>query len=51
MEILAEPATVAALAKQGVEAESSSPQALDARISADIAKWRDVLAKAGIAPQ
>jgi tripartite-type tricarboxylate transporter receptor subunit TctC len=50
-QILAEPATIAALAKQGVDAESSSPQALAARIRADIRKWRDVVAKAGIKPQ
>ena len=50
-EVLAEPATIAALARQGVEAESSSPQALDARIRADVAKWRDVVAKAGIKPE
>jgi tripartite-type tricarboxylate transporter receptor subunit TctC len=51
VEILAEPATIAALAQQGVEAESSSPQALDARIKADIEKWRYVVTKAGITPQ
>jgi tripartite-type tricarboxylate transporter receptor subunit TctC len=50
-EILAEPATIAALAQQGVEAEASSPQALSARIGADIEKWRDVVAKAGIKPE
>jgi tripartite-type tricarboxylate transporter receptor subunit TctC len=49
--VLAEPATIAALAQQGVEAEVSSPDALAARIAADIAKWRDVAAKAGIKPE
>jgi tripartite-type tricarboxylate transporter receptor subunit TctC len=46
--ILAEPATIAALAQQGVEAEASSPDALAQRISADVGKWRDVVSKAGI---
>jgi len=50
-QILAEPATIAALAQQGVEAESSSPEALSARIKSDIAKWRDVVAQAGIKPE
>jgi tripartite-type tricarboxylate transporter receptor subunit TctC len=51
VEILAEPATTTALAQQGVEAESSSPEALTARIAADIEKWRNVVATAGIKPQ
>jgi putative tricarboxylic transport membrane protein len=50
-QILAEPATIAALAQQGVEAEASSPEALATRIADDIAKWRDVAAKAGIKPE
>jgi tripartite-type tricarboxylate transporter receptor subunit TctC len=50
IEILAEPATVAALAQQGVEAEPSSPDALAARIRSDIEKWRGVVAKAAIKP-
>jgi tripartite-type tricarboxylate transporter receptor subunit TctC len=49
--ILAEPDTIKALALQGVQAESSTPEALDARIRADIEKWRDVVAKAGIKPE
>lgn len=48
--ILAEPAIVAALEKQGVEAEPSTPGALAARIRQDIDKWRGVVAKAGIKP-
>ena len=48
--ILAEPATIAALDKQGVEAEPGTPEALAARIRADIDKWRGVVAKAGIKP-
>ncbi len=50
-DVLAEPATIAKLAQQGVEAESSSPEALAARIAADIEKWHSVLGKAGIKPQ
>ena len=38
----------AALAKQGVEAEPGTPEALAARIRADLAKWRDVITSAGI---
>jgi tripartite-type tricarboxylate transporter receptor subunit TctC len=48
--ILAEPATVALLDQQGVEAEPTTPEALGARIRADIDKWRGVVAKAGIKP-
>ena len=50
-QVLAEPATITALAQQGVEAEASTPEALTARIRADITKWRDVVAKAGIKPE
>jgi tripartite-type tricarboxylate transporter receptor subunit TctC len=38
----------AALAKQGVEAEPGTPEALGARIRTDLAKWRDVITSAGI---
>ena len=38
----------AALAKQGVEAEPGTPEALGSRIRADLAKWRDVITSAGI---
>jgi tripartite-type tricarboxylate transporter receptor subunit TctC len=37
-----------ALAKQGVEAEPGTPEALGNRIRADLAKWRDVITSAGI---
>jgi tripartite-type tricarboxylate transporter receptor subunit TctC len=37
-----------ALAKQGVEPEPGSPEALSARIRADVAKWREVMTRAGI---
>ena len=50
-EILAEPATIAALDKQGVEADPSTPKvARRAHSSDDIDKWRGVDAKAGIKP-
>ena len=49
--VLDEPEVIAALAQQGVEAESSSPEALTARIRSDIAKWRDVVAKSGLKPE
>ena len=41
----------AALLKQGVEVERGGPQVVAARIEGDIAKWRDVIAKAGIKAQ
>ena len=50
-DILAEPQTIAADASAGVVAESSSPDALTARIRADIDTWREVVAKAGIQPE
>jgi tripartite-type tricarboxylate transporter receptor subunit TctC len=37
-----------ALEAQGVEPEPGTPESLRARIRADIEKWRDVIAKAGI---
>jgi tripartite-type tricarboxylate transporter receptor subunit TctC len=37
-----------AFAKNGIEAEASSPAALGARIRADVKKWRDVITSAGI---
>jgi tripartite-type tricarboxylate transporter receptor subunit TctC len=37
-----------ALAKQGVEAEPGSPEALAARIRDDVKKWREVITSAGI---
>jgi tripartite-type tricarboxylate transporter receptor subunit TctC len=46
--ILNEPDVRAALAKQGVEAEPGSPEALGARIRDDVKKWRDVITSAGI---
>jgi tripartite-type tricarboxylate transporter receptor subunit TctC len=46
--ILNEPDVRAALAKQGVEAEPGSPEALGARIRDDVKKWREVITNAGI---
>lgn len=50
-DVLADPAVIAADAQAGVVAESSSPEELTTRIRSDIAKWREVVAKAGIEPE
>jgi len=42
---------VDALAKVGVEAEPTSPEAFAARIAADLKKWHDVIVSAGIQAQ
>jgi tripartite-type tricarboxylate transporter receptor subunit TctC len=39
------------LTKQGVETESGGPDLLAARIKGDLAKWRDLVVKAGIKAQ
>jgi tripartite-type tricarboxylate transporter receptor subunit TctC len=49
--ILREQNTVDALAKIGVEAEPGTPQQLADRIAAELKKWHDVVAAAGIPPQ
>jgi len=41
----------ATLAQQGFVAEAGPPEALTAQIRADIAKWREVIPKAGISAQ
>jgi tripartite-type tricarboxylate transporter receptor subunit TctC len=46
--ILNDPEVRAALAKQGVDAEPGSPEALGARIRDDGKKWREVITSAGI---
>jgi tripartite-type tricarboxylate transporter receptor subunit TctC len=46
--VLNEPEVRDALAKQGVEAEPGSPEALAARIRDDVQKWRDVITSAGV---
>jgi tripartite-type tricarboxylate transporter receptor subunit TctC len=50
-QLLAEPATITALTKVGVEAQASTPQQLAERIAADFKKWHDVIVAAGIQPQ
>jgi tripartite-type tricarboxylate transporter receptor subunit TctC len=47
-EILSDPSMRAAFAQNGVAAEFGPPEQLGARIRGDIAKYRDVVAKAGI---
>jgi len=42
---------VALLMKQGVETESGGPEMLAERIKSDLAKWRDLVTKAGIKAQ
>jgi tripartite-type tricarboxylate transporter receptor subunit TctC len=46
--VLADPDVRAAFAQHGVEPEPGSPEALGARIRADVAKWRAVMTGAGI---
>jgi tripartite-type tricarboxylate transporter receptor subunit TctC len=45
---LAEPDSVAAMNKLGVDIQPSTPQQLADRVSADLKKWHDVIAAAGI---
>jgi len=49
--ILATPEGKEAMMKQGVDAETSTPEELHARIGTEIAKWRDIIAKYGIQPE
>ena len=49
--VIEDPDTIELLKKQGVETESGGPDVLAARIKADLAKWRDLVVKAGIKPQ
>jgi tripartite-type tricarboxylate transporter receptor subunit TctC len=46
--LLAEPDTVAAMNKIGVEVQASTSQQLADRVAADLEKWHDVIAAAGI---
>jgi tripartite-type tricarboxylate transporter receptor subunit TctC len=46
-----DPDVVAALQKQGVDVDSGTPEMLAARIKSELAKWRDVVVKAGIQAQ
>src|SRR5882724_3065781 len=50
-EILKEPDIVENLQKQGFEPDPGSPQDLTARIAAETAKWRALVAKTGIKPE
>ncbi len=50
-QVIKDPEVVALLMKQGVETESGGPEVLAARIKADLAKWRDLVTKAGIKAQ
>ncbi len=49
--VMRDPDVVARLATQGVEVDTGSPAALAARIKGDLAKWREVVTKAGIRAQ
>jgi tripartite-type tricarboxylate transporter receptor subunit TctC len=49
--VMRDPDVVALLAKQGVEVEAGTPEMLAVRIEADLAKWREVVVKAGIKAQ
>ena len=49
--LLAEPDTIAAMNKVGVEVQASTPQQLGERVAADFKKWHDVIAAAGIKPE
>jgi len=49
--VMRDPDVVALLAKQGVEVDTGTPEAFAARIKGDLAKWREVVAKAGIKMQ
>jgi len=46
--LLAEPDTIAAMNKVGVEVQASTPQQLAERVAADAKKWHDVITAAGI---
>ena len=46
--LLAEPDTIAAMNRVGVEVQAGTPQQLADRVAADLKKWHDVIASAGI---
>jgi putative tricarboxylic transport membrane protein len=50
-EVLANPDLIKRYAELGVEAKSSSPEEVQARLKADIVKWSAVIEKAGIPKQ
>jgi tripartite-type tricarboxylate transporter receptor subunit TctC len=49
--VLDSPEAGAALKAQGMDIESSTPDALRDRIANDLEKWRSIVAQAGIAPE
>jgi len=49
--VLQNPEAGAALKAQGMDIESSTPDALRGRITNDLEKWRSIVAQAGIAPE
>ena len=49
--VMRDPDVLAALQKQGVDPETGGPDVLAARIKTDLAKWRDLITKAGIKAQ
>ena len=46
--MLADPEVIDALRKQGIEATPTTPDALRARITQDIAKWKKLAQETGI---
>ena len=50
-DVMRNPEIVALLQKQGVDVETGGADVLAARITADLAKWREVVTKAGIKAQ
>jgi tripartite-type tricarboxylate transporter receptor subunit TctC len=46
--LLSDPEMVGSLGKQGIDIDAGTPEALAARIRADVEKWRDIIQKAGI---
>jgi tripartite-type tricarboxylate transporter receptor subunit TctC len=50
-EILKEPDVVASLQKQGFDPDPGAPEAVNARIRSETAKWRALVAKTGIKPE
>ena len=48
LDILHDPAIAAQLRADGLEVVASTPDAFRGRIASEVAKWRDVIAKAGI---
>jgi tripartite-type tricarboxylate transporter receptor subunit TctC len=51
VKVLGNPEVEAALRAQGMDMETSTPDALRERIANDIEKWRLIVAQAGIEPE